>query len=65
MENIFDLLELETQNVIKNCSENENPPFMIGGNENSLYTVTSDVTKEKKNLNMMKEQFNLKRQIRI
>ena len=47
MENIFDLLVLETQNVIKHCSDNENSHlmnFIIGGNENSLYTVVSDVT---------------------
>ena len=78
MENFFSLLELETQNAIKNYVNNEideflelsceNPhlmDFMTGGNDDSLYTVTSDITKIIKNLNVMKEQFNLKRQIRI
>ena len=60
MENFFDLLELETQNVIKNYLNEEidkflelsceNPhlmDFMTGGNDEALYTVTSDVTKKK------------------
>ena len=71
-------MELETQNAIKNYVNNEideflelsceNPhlmDFMTGGNDDSLYTVTSDITKKIKNLNVMKEQFNLKRQIMI
>ena len=71
MENFFSLLELETQNAIKNYVNNEideflelsceNPhlmDFMTGNNDDSLYTVTSDITKIIKNLNVMKEQFN-------
>ena len=61
MENFFSLLELETQNAIKNYVNNEideflelsceNPhlmDFMTGGNDDSLYTVTSDITKKNK-----------------
>ena len=61
MENFFSLLELETQNAIKNYVNNEideflelsceNPhlmDFMTGGNYDSLYTVTSDITKKNK-----------------
>ena len=68
-------MEFETQNAVKNYVNNkideflefscENPhliDFMIGGNDDSLYTATSDITKTIKNLNVMKEHFNLKRQ---
>ena len=61
MKNFFSLLELETQNAIKNYVNNEideflelsceNPhlmDFMTGGNDDSLYTVTSDITKKNK-----------------
>ena len=73
MENIFNLLDFETQNVIVNCTNNvitdcannvndneisdflqlscEDPnlmDFMVGGNDEALYTVTSDKTKENK-----------------
>ena len=36
---------------------------MIGGNDDALYTVTSEVKKKIKNINVWKKQSNLNRQI--
>ena len=88
MENIFNLLDFETQNVIVNCTNNvitncvnnvndnkisdflqlscEDPnlmDFMVGGNDEALYTVTSDKTKENKKFKCDEELFNLNQQI--